>query len=65
MKKLIPFICLVVISLIYTKISLGHPRNLDRFHKLVIFGDSLSDNERALLCCRVHLSLYSFPNPIV
>jgi phospholipase/lecithinase/hemolysin len=44
MKKLTPFICLIVISLICTNISFGHPRNLNRFHKLVIFGDSLSDN---------------------
>jgi phospholipase/lecithinase/hemolysin len=44
MKKLIPFLCLVVISFICPNISLGSSRNLDRFHKLVIFGDSLSDN---------------------
>jgi phospholipase/lecithinase/hemolysin len=33
-----------VISFICPDISLGSWRNLDRFQKLVIFGDSLSDN---------------------
>ena len=47
MKKLIQLISTVVISVICTNISLGHPLNLDRFHKLVIFGDSLSDNGNA------------------
>jgi thermolabile hemolysin len=44
MKKLTPFVCLVVIALIWPKIALGQTRNLDRFQKLVVFGDSLSDN---------------------
>ncbi len=44
MKKLIPFVCLVVISLICPKIPSDNRTNLDRFQKLVVFGDSLSDN---------------------
>src|SRR5258706_14012127 len=44
MKKLTPFVCLVVISLIWPKIALGQTGNLDRLQRLVVFGDSLSDN---------------------
>jgi phospholipase/lecithinase/hemolysin len=44
MKKLTPFVCLVVIAVIWPKIALGQSRNLERFQKLVVFGDSLSDN---------------------
>jgi phospholipase/lecithinase/hemolysin len=44
MRKITPFVCLVVISLIWPKIALGQTHNLDRFQRLVVFGDSLSDN---------------------
>jgi hypothetical protein len=30
-----------------------------------LLGRISSNNERALFCCRVHLSLHSFQNPIV
>jgi phospholipase/lecithinase/hemolysin len=43
MKILTPFVCLIVMSLIWPKIAPGQMRNLDRFQKLIVFGDSLPD----------------------
>src|SRR3979409_1440068 len=44
MKKLSLFFCLAALSLICVSTSFGQPLDPFQFRKLVVFGDSLSDN---------------------
>jgi hypothetical protein len=48
MKQLARLVLLIATSVTFTNISFGNLSNLDRFHKIVVFGDSLSDNGKAL-----------------
>jgi phospholipase/lecithinase/hemolysin len=44
MKTFVRSICLIICVFTYAQFSVGSARTLDRFQKVVVFGDSISDN---------------------